>query len=149
MWVILLAALEAFQQTSVRITWLSLIGLAVWLTGVCLEATADMQKYHFSSNLANKGRWIHAGVWSWSRHPNYFGEILTWVGVYLFVVQSLPLSSALVAILSPLYIAGLLLFVSGIPILEKGADKRWGAEPEYQDYKHRTSILIPLPPRRR
>jgi len=126
----------------------ALIGVAAWLTGFVLESVADFQKYRFAQNPANKKQWIESGLWYYSRHPNYFGEILVWIGIYLYAFPGLSLASKLVSIVSPLLITTLLLFVSGIPILEKSADKRWGSEPAYKVYKHRTSILIPLPKKR-
>jgi len=96
-----------------------------------------------SVNPANKDKWIDTGIWHYSRHPNYFGEILIWVGIYLYTLASLPLLPAIIGLVSPGFIIILLLFISGIPILEKSADKRWGSNPKYRAYKKQTSILIP------
>ena len=145
-WVVMIPSIFAFGA-SAEWTWLSTLGLVVWLIGVVCETIADYQKQVFSSNPANKGSWIHSGIWKYSRHPNYFGEILVWAGVYLYVLVSLVPVQAVVGLISPLTIMTLLLFVSGIPILEKSADKRWGKIPAYREYKARTSILIPLPRR--
>lgn len=92
-------------------------------------------------------KWITSGLWKYSRHPNYFGEITHWVGVYLFLVGGLVGLEKVVGLIGPLYIAGLILFVSGVPILERKADERWGNDKNYQEYKRRTSILVPLPPK--
>lgn len=128
-------------------TWhtFALVGIACWLVGLALESMADLQKYRFTHNPANKNQWIDNGIWHYSRHPNYFGEMLVWIGIYLYVLPSLSLDSQLVGIASPLFIIVLLLFVSGVPILERDADKRWGIIPAYKTYKKQTSLLIPLP----
>ncbi|GAC1372531.1 MAG: DUF1295 domain-containing protein [Candidatus Saccharimonadales bacterium] len=146
-WVVLIPALLALRTSHATISLLAWLGALIWATGVIVESIADYQKDRFSQNTANQGRYISSGIWSWSRHPNYFGEILVWVGVYLAAVTSLNAPAALIGLVSPLFITVLLLFVSGIPILEKNADAKWGSEPEYQNYKRRTSLLIPLPPK--
>lgn len=146
-WFILIAPLEGFRTLHTNFPLWSIGGIAVWCIGLVIETTADLQKYRFSHQPKNKDHWIHTGVWSWSRHPNYFGEMLIWIGAYLFVVPLLPMAAVLVGVLSPLFIISLLLFVSGLPPLEKSADSRWGKNPKYQDYKRHTSILIPWPPR--
>ncbi len=143
-WVLMLPVIFTSQFTSeVSIgVW---AGLAVWGIGLLIESLADIQKFTFTQNVANKGKWIESGIWKYSRHPNYFGEILVWTGVYVIAVQALPLGLALTALISPLFIMSLLLFVSGIPLLEKAADRRWGARKAYRAYKKRTSILVPFP----
>ena len=143
-WVVMLPAIFAFN-TDFKWDNSIVIGLALWVVGLVCEAIADWQKFAFSRNPSNKNKWIDTGIWKYSRHPNYFGEILVWVGVYLYVFLSLSTLEAYVARISPLFIMVLLLFVSGIPILEKSADKRWGDKKEYREYKRRTSVLIPLP----
>ncbi len=143
-WVVMLAASQALVRTAdLRIT--ALIGLFIWLAGLKIETLADLQKLAFRGQPANKGRWITSGLWRYSRHPNYFGEMLVWVGVYIYAAAALPTGQALVGVLSPLTIIILLRFVSGIPPLEKMADERWGKLKDYQAYKARTSLLIPWP----
>lgn len=146
-WVLMLPVLLASQYNA-SIEPPVIIGLVIWLLGLSVEATADLQKFRFTRNAKNKGKWIESGVWKYSRHPNYFGEILVWIGVYLIAVQALPNVPAIAALASPVFIITLLLFVSGIPLLEKDADKRWGNQAAYRRYKKQTSILIPLPKRR-
>lgn len=143
-WVIMIPAVFAFGGNA-SLDALSLVGLGVWLIGWVCESVADWQKFAFSSNPRNKNKWIETGIWKYSRHPNYFGEIMVWLGVYLYAASSITTLQALIALVSPLFITSLLLFVSGIPILEKSADKRWGGIAAYRVYKKRTSILIPLP----
>ncbi len=146
-WFILIPVLLALRLNADAIPPLAWLGVIIFTIGLIIEAVADEQKRRFSLNPANSGRYIHTGLWAWSRHPNYFGEMLLWTGVYLVAATVLPPVQALVALVSPLYIIWLLLFISGIPILERQADAKWGKEPDYQKYKRRTSLLIPLPPR--
>lgn len=113
------------------------IGLIIWLLGLIIESFADAQKFSFKKNPKNNGKFIQIGLWKYSRHPNYFGEILCWIGVYIFT------GVWLWGLISPLYIFVLLIFVSGIPLLEKKADKTWGKNKSYKKYKKETSILIP------
>ncbi|PWZ22403.1 hypothetical protein Zm00014a_043263 [Zea mays] len=122
-----------------------IIGWIIWLVGICVEAAADQQKLVFKSSPSNRGKWCDAGLWKYSRHPNYFGEIFLWWGVF---VASTPVISDAewLVILGPIFLTLLLLFVSGIPLLESSADKRYGRLEEYRVYKNTTSPLIPLPP---
>lgn len=143
--VILIPAIYFFSSNNHAIGTLSIFGIAIWLAGLIIESLADAQKFKFMNDPDNRDKWIASGVWNYSRHPNYLGEMMVWVGIYLFVVGTLPLNRALISLISPLYIIGLLLFVSGIPILEKSADKKWGSDPNYQAYKKRTNILFLLP----
>ncbi|WP_345438602.1 DUF1295 domain-containing protein [Microbacterium gilvum] len=121
--------------------WL-VAGVAVWLVGFAAEATADAQKAAFRRDPANAGRFIRSGLWSVSRHPNYLGEILVWFGVAL---AALPVAVGWqwIGLLSPVFVFLLLTRVSGIPLLEKRAEARWGDDPEYADYRRRTPVLVP------
>ncbi len=118
------------------------IGGLIWLFGYVFETTADLQKYRFKSDSDNKGKFIKLGLWSVSRHPNYFGEITLWVGV---AVIALPVLSGwqYLTLSSPLFIYCLLRYISGIPILEKSADERWGDLKSYQEYKRSVPLLVP------
>ena len=142
-WVMMIPSVFAFNAEPSR-DWLAITGVIIWAIGLACETVADLQKLAFNNDPANKNKWIDTGIWHYSRHPNYFGEILVWVGVYLFTLASLPLLPAIIGLVSPAFIIILLLFISGIPILEKSADERWGKDAKYQDYKKRTSILIPF-----
>jgi steroid 5-alpha reductase family enzyme len=124
----------------------SAAGVAVWLAGLVIEAVADAQKSAFRSREVNRGRFVATGLWRYSRHPNYFGEILVWWGIFLYAVPFLH-GAAFAVVLGPVFITLLLLFVSGIPLLERSAEEKYGSDPAYRDYKRRTSILVPLPPR--
>jgi steroid 5-alpha reductase family enzyme len=117
-------------------------GLIIFAVGLALEAVADYQKNKFVVDPRNKGKWIESGVWGYSRHPNYLGEMLVWVGLYAATFSNLTGSHRLFAALSPLYIIGLLMFVSGVPIIEKSADKKWGSDPGYQKYKKKVPKML-------
>jgi steroid 5-alpha reductase family enzyme len=120
----------------------AIAGVIVYLLGLTLESVADTQKYQF--NQTNKsGAWIDQGVWRISRHPNYLGEMLVWIGVYLVAFEPLTTGARFIGLVSPLFIIILLLFVSGIPLLEKSADKKWGKNEKYQAYKKSVPVLIP------
>jgi steroid 5-alpha reductase family enzyme len=123
-----------------------IVGALLWLTGLVIEAVADAQKSRFRGKDENRGRFVSTGLWHYSRHPNYFGEILLWWGVFFYAVPFLD-GAAFAVVIGPIFITLLLLFISGIPLLERSAEEKYGHDPAYRDYKRRTSILIPLPPR--
>ncbi len=150
LWVSLtLAAALAAITTQVRrsLDAFAVIGCLVWLAGFVTEVTADYQKSRFRADSANKGSFISTGLWSWSRHPNYFGEIVLWIGVTIVVLPVLR-GWQWITLVSPLFVTLLLTRVSGVPLLEKTADERWGGRPEYEAYKARTPVLVPRPPSR-
>jgi len=124
----------------------ALIGALIWGFGFTIEATADAQKHQFRATPENKGKFIDTGLWSWSRHPNYFGEIVLWIGV---AVIALPVLRGWqwVTLISPVFVTLLLTRISGVPILEKRADEKWGGQEDYEAYKARTPVLIPRPPK--
>ncbi len=128
--------------------WVAWLGVLTWATGFLIETVADEQKRRFRENPANRDRFIQSGLWGWSRHPNYFGEIILWLGVALVAVETLQGWSRL-TLASPLIVAALLTRVSGIPPLEQTANQRWGDDPEYQAYKAETPALFPRPPARK
>jgi steroid 5-alpha reductase family enzyme len=146
-WVVLLGALVFIFDGVEPITGFMVTGVFIWAIGLLIESIADWQKFQFAQKDANKNKWISTGLWRYSRHPNYFGEILVWFGVYVFVVSGLDGAVQYIAMASPLFITFILLFVSGIPLLEKSADKRWGKNKNYLKYKKSTSIIIPFPPK--
>jgi len=133
-----------FFQGKTTYSFLLSFGFLVWLTGLITEGFADRQKYIFINNPKNKGKWVDTGLWKYSRHPNYLGEILCWVGIYLYTFEAITTNQRLVGMLSPLTIIVLLLFVTGIPKLEEKADKKWGSNQRYQEYKKKTAALIPF-----
>lgn len=143
----LAAALAAItSKVRVALDVFAYLGLAIWVVGFAIEVIADWQKSKFRSVPENKTKFINFGLWSWSRHPNYFGEILLWVGV---AVISLPILRGWqwFMLISPVFVTLLLTKLSGIPMLEKSSDERWGGQDDYEQYKTQTSILIPLPPK--
>lgn len=148
LWVFLTlgAALAALTtETAPPLGLMGWAGAAVWAFGFAVEAIADAQKRRFRDDPANKGRFIDSGLWAWSRHPNYFGEITLWVGIALVALPALS-GWQYITLISPIFVYLLLTRVSGIPILESRADERWGDEPAYQAYKARTPTLFPRPP---
>lgn len=150
LWVVLTAGAALAAMTSdVDVSFacvFTFVGAAIWLLGFAIEATADAQKRRFRADPANRGRFITTGLWSLSRHPNYFGEITLWVGI---AVITLPILTGwqYVTLISPLFVTLLLTKISGIPMLESRAKKRWGDDPEYVAYVRRTSVLVPRQPR--
>lgn len=147
-WVILIPSIFFLTQ-DLAMTKLSCLGIFVWISGFLIETISDAQKFSFMQrNSKNKSKWISTGLWKYSRHPNYFGEMLCWIGIYLFVVSGLTTSQALISIIGPLFIIFILLFGTGVPKLEQSADKKFGKIKEYQEYKRRTSLVI-LWPRKR
>lgn len=120
-------------------------GLAVWIAGFTIEAVADRQKRAFRADPENEGRFITTGLWAWSRHPNYFGEITLWTGIALIAWPALE-GWQHMTLVSPVFVYLLLTRISGIPLLEARARKRWGDDPAYQAYRERTSRLLPRPP---
>lgn len=128
---------------------LDYIGWALWGVGFFMEVIADFQKLGFKRNPTNDGQWCNVGLWFYSRHPNYFGEIVLWWGVLIACYGGYSGANAGVYVLgalSPLFLTCLLLFVSGLPLLEQSADKKHGGKEEYRKYKRRTSPLVLLPP---
>nr|XP_019704998.1 uncharacterized protein LOC105041301 isoform X2 [Elaeis guineensis] len=122
-----------------------IIGWIMWFVGLSVEATADQQKLSFKNSPSNRGKWCNVGLWKYSRHPNYFGELLLWWGIFVASTPVLKGAEWLVVI-GPVFLTLLLLFVSGIPLLEESADKRFSSVAEYRFYKNTTSPLVPLPP---
>ena len=137
------AALVAITTTTRKeLDVFAIIGFLLWVFGFAIEIVADSQKSRFNANPDNKGKFIQTGLWSRSRHPNYFGEIILWVGV---AVIALPVLQGWqwAAMISPVFVTLLLTRVSGVPLLEKKADKKWGGQEDYESYKKRTPVLIP------
>ena len=124
---------------------LFIIGLSVWLIGFVIEAVADWQKYQFKNK--NPKKWTDVGLWKYARHPNYFGEMLCWWGLFVAMIPVLQ-GWQIIGAISPLAITGILLFGSGIPTVEKQHQKHYGKNKEYQQYRKRTNVLVPLPKRK-
>ena len=136
------AIISMYSNTFVELGFFFYLGSILWIFGFLLETIADHQKYVFKKNKLNKDKFISKGLWSISRHPNYFGEIILWLGLY---IVSFPVLTGLqhLAIISPLFVYILLTRISGINLLEEIGDKRWGSNIDYKNYKKNTPILFP------
>ena len=118
---------------------IGIIGVIMFAAGFIIESWADYNKFN---HKLNGEKWCNVGLWKYSRHPNYFGNIMLWFGIFIFCFNyGVPLWT----IIGPLWTTFLLVFVSGLPFLEASADKKYGDNPEYIKYKNETSILIPMP----
>jgi steroid 5-alpha reductase family enzyme len=137
------AALVAITTTTRKeLDLFAILGFLVWVFGFGMEVVADAQKSRFNADPANKGKFIQSGLWSRSRHPNYFGEIMLWIGVAIIALPVLQ-GWQWVALISPIFVTLLLTRVSGVPLLEKKADEKWGGQEDYEAYKKKTPVLIP------
>ena len=118
------------------------LGFALWIFGFGFEVLADHQKTKFKADPANEGKFITGGLWDVSRHPNYFGEIVLWLGIS---VMAVPVMSGLqyVSLISPVFGFLLIYYVSGVRMLEDRSNKKWGNNPEYQEYKRNTPVFFP------
>lgn len=135
-----LAAITATRRKPLDVA--AVVGLLVWIFGFAFEVVADSQKSRFNANPENRGRFIQTGLWARSRHPNYFGEIVLWVGVAVIAWPVLQ-GWQWITLGSPVFVAVLLTRISGVPLLEKKADDKWGGNEDYEDYKKSTPVLIP------
>ncbi|HSG58544.1 MAG TPA: DUF1295 domain-containing protein [Woeseiaceae bacterium] len=148
LWVLLTAAAALAVITGGEREPLGAIGIAgivVWAAGMLIEIIADRQKSAFKADPVNAGKFINTGLWAWSRHPNYFGEILLWTGMAIVAVPVLQ-GWQWATLISPVFVAFLLIKVSGIPLLEAKADKLWGGNEDYAAYKRNTPVLMLKPP---
>lgn len=138
----LAAALTILTDASARTVhpffW---VGVVVWVVGFGIEVVADHQKSVFRRDPSNKEAFIQHGLWAFSRHPNYVGEIILWVGVAIIAIPELN-GWQWLGLISPLFVVVLLSKISGVPLLEKRADEKWGGEPAYEAYKARTPVLF-------
>lgn len=147
-WIVMLPSIFLLNlKESKPLNSIMVLGIIIWAFGLLIETVSDWQKFGFKNNPKNKNLWIQSGLWKYSRHPNYFGEMLVWWGIFIFAIPSLQGLSWL-TIFGPIFITYILIFVSGIPLLEKRYDTKYTDNKKYQKYKNRTSILIPLTPKR-
>ncbi len=121
------------------------VGIAIWTIGILIEIVADQQKSAFRADPDNKGKFINTGLWAWSRHPNYFGEIVLWTGMAIIAIPVLQ-GWQWATLISPVFVFFLLTKVSGVPMLEEAADERWGGQDDYEAYKQKTPVLMMKPP---
>jgi len=120
--------------------YLDYLGLIVWVIGFFFETVGDYQLSKFVKNPENRGKLMTVGLWKYTRHPNYFGEVTMWWGIFLIAVSS---PNGIFALAGPLTLTLLILFISGIPMLEKKYEHR----PDFEEYKKQTSSFFPLPPK--
>ena len=148
LWVLLTAAAALAVITGgVRepLGAVGIAGTAVWAVGMLIEIISDRQKSAFKANPENAGKFINTGLWAWSRHPNYFGEIVLWTGMAIVAFPVLQ-GWQYATLISPIFVAFLLIKVSGVPMLEEKADNRWGGQEDYEAYKRSTPVLVMKPP---
>ena len=140
MFIIVLPVLLINKSATAPLGVLDVIGVAVWLVGFYFEAVGDAQLAKFIQNPANKGKLMQSGLWSYTRHPNYFGEVTQWWGLGII---ALAVPNGWVGLIGPVMITYLILKVSGITMLEKKME----LHPDFASYKQRVSVFVPLPPR--
>lgn len=144
-WITLTASAAILAITSnktVGFGLFSMLGLVLWVTGFTMEVIADGQKSRFRKDPANTNQFINTGLWSFCRHPNYTGEIMLWLGIALIAFPVLE-GWRLIGLVSPVFVALLLIKGSGIPLLERAAEAKWGSTDAYQRYKANTPRLFP------
>ncbi len=140
-----LAAITTQEKQALGV--FAIIGTLVWLLGFGIEVIADQQKSAFRKQANKSPKFIHTGLWFWSRHPNYFGEIVLWIGIAVIAFPVLQ-GWQFFTLISPVFITVLLTRISGVPLLEEKSDQKWGGQAEYEAYKARTSVLVLWPPRK-
>jgi steroid 5-alpha reductase family enzyme len=136
------AALAAITSgAAAKLQWWDGFAIGLWLLGFGIEAIADRQKRQFRRQCGS-AKFITTGLWAYSRHPNYFGEIMLWAAVALLAVPQLQ-GWQYFTLVSPLFVYLLLTRVSGVVLLEHKSDRCWGDDPDYLEYKARTPVLVP------
>jgi len=133
------------SESKVNLGVMAYIGLALWVLGFAIEVIADAQKTRFRAVPEHQDLFIQTGLWAWSRHPNYFGEILLWFGMALIAFPALQ-GGQYATLISPIFVFVLMTYISGVRMLEARADRKWGDDKSYQDYKARTPVLWLKPP---
>ena len=128
--------LQISKYSASGLGYLDYVGIAVWIVGFLFESVGDAQLKNFIGNPANKGKLMREGLWQYTRHPNYFGEVTQWWGIW---IVCLSVANGAYFIIGPLTITYLILKVSGVPMLEKKMEEN----PEFAEYKRQTSVFIP------
>jgi len=140
-----LIALTSINKISME--FFGYFGLAVWILGFFIELVSDYQKMIFRSKKKNQEKFIKNGLWAWSRHPNYFGEVIIWVGITIIAIPVLT-DWQYITLLSPVFVTILLTRISGIPILEINAKIKWGNDLDYINHIKNTPLIILRRPRK-
>jgi steroid 5-alpha reductase family enzyme len=139
LFIISLPIIHVFYQGIFDFNYFHYFGFFIWLLGFIFETVGDAQLYRYKKKPEHKGKPIQSGLWKYTRHPNYFGEILTWWGIWILSVNFFHPVTTLVSLISPLTITWLLTKVSGVPLTES----KYKNNPEYQDYIQKTPALFP------
>lgn len=142
MWVVSLPVQLGQADDGAPVGPLAVIGAAAWVVGFVFEAVGDAQLAGFKKDPANAGKVMDRGLWSLTRHPNYFGDAVQWWGIGIVAAEA---GTAAIGLIGPVVMTFLLTRVSGVPMLEHSMAKR---RPGYEDYVRRTSAFVPRPPRR-
>jgi steroid 5-alpha reductase family enzyme len=129
------------SQPAQSLGFVELMGFVIWAIGFWFESTGDAELARFLKVPTNKGKLMQSGLWQYTRHPNYFGEVTQWWGIWVIAMAA---PSGIIGIIGPLTITFLILKISGIPLLEK----KMAEHPDFAQYKNRVSVFIPLPPRK-
>lgn len=140
MYLISLTIITSSYSTITSLTPQIISGVAIWYLGFVFEYVGDQQLKDFLNMPQNRGRLMTEGLWRYTRHPNYFGEVTQWWGIFILTFSF----TSWYSVLSPLTITLLILFVSGVPLLEK----RYAGRPDWEEYKNKTSIFIPWFPKK-
>lgn len=141
--ILVIPIIIVFTKPTIILQPIHIIGMVIWLIGLTIETVADQQKFTFRQNKTNDGSFIQTGLWKRLQHPNYLGEILCWIGLFIVAIPSLE-GWEWLSIISPIWISLLLCFISGIPLLQKASQKKYGHLVRYQNYQKNTSFLIPF-----
>lgn len=140
-WLIALPVLLVSWAGEQPVGWMALVGGLVWLGGLIIESVSDEQLKNFVSDQHHRGQLMRQGLWRYSRHPNYFGELSQWWGIFIIALTA---PWGWLGFIGPLTLTFLILFVSGIPLNER----RQAQKPGWKEYQRVTSLLIPLPPKK-
>lgn len=140
LYLIVLPILFINKNTGSSLNFFDILGVLIWLLGFLFESIGDAQLSSFIKNPSNKGKLMQNGLWRYTRHPNYFGEVTQWWGLWLIAIN---VPNYWLSIIGPLTITILILKISGIPMLEK----KMAENPEFAEYKKKTSMFIPFLPR--
>jgi len=139
LYLIISPVLRINKSEDTPLIWLDMLGLTIWLIGFYFEAVGDAQLVRFKKNAANKGKLLQDGLWAFTRHPNYFGEVVQWWGIGII---ALSVKDGWMGMIGPLTITFLILKVSGIPMLEKNME----SHPDFKNYKEKTNAFFPRMP---